>query len=191
MQTPQEIITPQTVSYHLVLTLQAIRTPPTDRNIPTPPYQHSTKSALYYNKANSRSTAIGYAAMFDADDRTTGRETFNTALGYEALKGNISTSANTGQYNTALGDQAMYSNTSGSENAAFGRMALYSNTIGSLNNAIGDLALSSNTTGDFNSACGTGAMLYNTAGSNNTAEGYLARKTIPPAITTLPSEFRL
>jgi hypothetical protein len=46
-------------------------------------------SALNSNKANSRSTSIGYGAMQYADDRVTGRETFNTALGYEALKGSL------------------------------------------------------------------------------------------------------
>ena len=55
---------------------------------------------LSHNKANSRSTAIGYSAMRYADDRTTGRDTYNTAIGYEALKGGFPAADNTGQWNT-------------------------------------------------------------------------------------------
>ena len=74
--------------------------------------------ALFANKANNRSVAIGPGAMYNADDRTSGRETFNTAIGYEALKGGYTASNNTGQNNTALGDQTLFSNTTGNENSA-------------------------------------------------------------------------
>ena len=41
--------------------------------------------ALTKNKANSSSLAIGNSAMYYADDRTTGYNTFNTAIGHGAL----------------------------------------------------------------------------------------------------------
>jgi hypothetical protein len=96
--------------------------------------------ALLQNKANSRSTSIGYQSMYYADNRTTGRETFNTALGYQALRGSTTASANTGQYNTAIGDQALFSNTNGSHNTAHGNNALSFNITGSYNTALGDNA---------------------------------------------------
>jgi trimeric autotransporter adhesin len=44
-------------------------------------------------------------AMHYADNRTSGRITYNTAVGFEALRGSFTTVNNTGQYNTAIGDQ--------------------------------------------------------------------------------------
>ncbi|MCX6269577.1 MAG: hypothetical protein NTW16_19860 [Bacteroidetes bacterium] len=97
--------------------------------------------SLWYNEGNSRSTAIGYQAMYNADDRTSGRETFNTAVGYEALKGSSSPTNNSGDNNTAIGDQSLYSNSSGQLNVAVGNQALYSNSTGLKNTAIGYKAL--------------------------------------------------
>jgi len=135
-------------------------------------------ASLYCNKANSRSTAIGYNAMNFADDRTSGRETYNTAVGYEALKGSSTPSENTGQYNTAIGDQAILSQTSGSKNTALGRKALYANTSGWENTAIGENALSSNTANSRNTAIGFEALKrFNSSSgtsTNNTALGYRA-----------------
>ncbi len=133
--------------------------------------------ALRYNEANSRSTAIGYHAMYNADNRTTGRDTYNTAIGYDALRGSETPADNTGGYNTALGDQTMYSNTTGNFNTAVGQDALYSNTTGSLNTASGRSALSSNTTGDDNTASGSSALRSNTTGNDNTASGSLALRS--------------
>jgi trimeric autotransporter adhesin len=130
--------------------------------------------SLYSNKANSRSTAIGHSALFYADNRTTGRETFNTAVGYEALKGSSTASANTGQWNTAIGDQALFVNSTGDRNTGTGYHALYSNTTGYQNTAIGFEALHYNTTGYFNTACGMQALEYNTEGIYNTGVGYLS-----------------
>ncbi len=115
-------------------------------------------AALHDNKANSRSTAFGYGAMWHADDRTTGRETFNTAIGYEALFGSTTAANNTGQYNTAVGDQALLSNTSGSSNTATGNQAL-----------------STNITGNNNTAIGRGADVTADNLSNATAIGYNAK----------------
>ena len=94
-------------------------------------------SALYNNKANSRSTAMGFYAMFYADDRTSGRETFNTAIGCEALRGSSTPADNTGQYNTAVGDQALFSNTSGNGNIAMGYLPLFCKNTGRMNFAFG------------------------------------------------------
>ena len=129
-------------------------------------------NALYSNIANSRSTAIGYSAMFFADDRTTGRGTYNTALGYEALRGSTTAASNTGQYNTAVGDQALYSNTSGNVNTAIGVIALSANSTGSANTAIGESALNSNTVGNYNTAIGYTSLSANNSGDYNTAIGY-------------------
>ncbi len=145
--------------------------------------------ALYSNAANSRSTAIGHNAMFYADNRTTGRETFNTAIGYEALKGSATAANNIGRWNTAIGNQALYSNIAGDKNTANGNFALYANTYGisnaafgnealvanidgDYNTAIGDQALLLNATGNYNVACGLAALQSNVSGSNNTACGY-------------------
>ncbi|MEK7257669.1 MAG: hypothetical protein AAB316_23130, partial [Bacteroidota bacterium] len=114
------------------------------------------QSALYSNKANSRSTAIGFNAMYYADDRTSGRETYNTAIGYEALKGSSTAANNTGQYNTACGDRALYQNTSGSGNTANGYHSLSSNTMGGYNTGLG-----------YNSNVAANDLNYATAVGNN------------------------
>ena len=49
--------------------------------------------ALLSNKANVGSVAVGYQTMENADDRTSGRLTYNTAVGCQALRGS-DTSAN-------------------------------------------------------------------------------------------------
>jgi trimeric autotransporter adhesin len=128
-------------------------------------------NTLIYNIANSRSTAIGYNAMYYADNRTTGRETFNTAVGYEALKGSSTPAKNTSQWNTAIGDQALYSNTAGNYNVANGAYALFFNTTGEGNVANGVYALYSNTTGEGNVATGASALHDNKTGDRNEAYG--------------------
>jgi trimeric autotransporter adhesin len=133
--------------------------------------------ALYSNKANTRSTAIGYQAMQYADDRTTGRETFNTAVGYEALKGITISANNTGRYNTAIGDQALFSNTSGNYNTASGQASLFHNAGGYQNTASGYQALYENTSGFSNTAYGCQSLKDNIAGYGNTAIGYSALLT--------------
>jgi hypothetical protein len=110
--------------------------------------------------------------MMGADDRTTGRETYNTAIGYYALSGDyFNPSFNTGQWNTAVGDMALYLNSSGNGNTATGSGSLTFNTTGSNNAAFGATSLGVNSTGEENSAFGTWAMYYNTTGSWNTAVG--------------------
>jgi trimeric autotransporter adhesin len=128
-------------------------------------------AALYSNKANSQSTAIGYNAMHFADDRTTGRVTYNTAIGVEALKGSTTASDNTGRWNTAIGYQSMFSNTSGNGNTANGVLALQYNTTGTSNTANGSYALQYNTIGSGNTADGGYVLQYNTEGVYNTASG--------------------
>ncbi|MGE5356183.1 MAG: tail fiber domain-containing protein [Deltaproteobacteria bacterium] len=137
-------------------------------------------SALSSNKANSRSTAIGFGAMAYADNRTTGRETYNTALGYQALSGSNLPANNTGQWNTAVGDQALYSNTGGYSNTANGESALYSNTTGTGNTANGSNSLYSNTIGSNNTALGyqAGYGVSGSSGSNNIFIGYRAGDNI-------------
>ncbi|MDP2422795.1 MAG: tail fiber domain-containing protein, partial [Bacteroidales bacterium] len=120
----------------------------------------SGQNALYSNKGNSRSTAIGLAAMYYADDRTSGRFTYNTAIGCSALHGSTTASDNTGQYNTAIGDQALFSNTTGDYNTAIGDRALYSNTTGNNNTANGTGALYSNKANSRSTAIGLTAMYY-------------------------------
>ncbi|HRZ20400.1 MAG TPA: hypothetical protein P5184_01950, partial [Bacteroidales bacterium] len=127
--------------------------------------------ALQSNVANSRTTAIGYGAMSNADDRTIGRETYNTAVGFEALKGSYLPANNTGLFNTALGDRALYANTTGDNNTASGTGSLYSNTTGQENTAVGAGALHRNTEGYNNTATGTYALFFNTTGHRNTAIG--------------------
>jgi hypothetical protein len=95
--------------------------------------------------------------MYYADNRTTGRYTYNTAIGYEALRGSSTAAAyNTGRWNTAIGYHALYSNSSGEKNSAFGMECLYSNTGGDRNTALGYKAGHSST------------------GDNNVFIGYLA-----------------
>lgn len=127
--------------------------------------------ALYFNDANIGSTAIGFCAMKYADNRTSGRETYNTAVGCEALRGSTTVDLNTGRYNTALGSYSLYSNQLGTYNSAMGYRALYSNYAGSRNTASGYLALRSNLEGHQNAALGSDALSQNTSGSDNTAIG--------------------
>lgn len=139
------------------------------------------RDAMKLNNSNSRSTAIGYDAMYYADNRTTGRDTYNTALGYEALKGSSSASANFGRYNTAIGDNAMMSNTSGDNNIAVGGSAMKNNAAGDYNTAVGQNTLYSNVGNDRTTAIGYQAMYYadsRTPGQNtyNTALGFEALK---------------
>ncbi len=111
--------------------------------------------------------------MYYADDRASGRETFNTAVGYLALNGSTTAANNTGQYNTAIGDRALFSNTSGYGNTAIGVNALLSNTTGYGNTATGRFALDFNTIGSSNAALGlyadvsTNNLNYATAIGNN------------------------
>ncbi|HOW24813.1 MAG TPA: tail fiber domain-containing protein [Bacteroidales bacterium] len=121
---------------------------------------------------NSRATAIGYGAMYYADNYIAGWETYNTAVGYEALKGSNNPLNNAGRFNTGLGDQALSSNTLGDGNTAVGCQSLCSNASGSYNNAVGYKALYTNTSGVCNNADGYEAMTSNTSGSHNTATGY-------------------
>jgi len=128
-------------------------------------------NALYNNKGNSRSTAIGCYAMHNADNRTTGRETFNTAVGFEALFGSSNIPNNTGQYNTAVGDNALRHISTGTYNTATGTFVLQANTTGHHNTGAGSEALYSNTTGYLNTATGSEALYSNTIGNYNTATG--------------------
>lgn len=130
--------------------------------------------SLYSNAANSRNTAVGFNSMYNAQNSSTGRETFNTAVGFEALRGGTIVAGNTGQYNTAIGDQALYSNTSGYNNVANGVQALFSNTSGDYNTASGVASLYSNTTGVYNTANGFNSLYSNTTGNSNTAHGSLS-----------------
>lgn len=125
----------------------------------------------YSNVGNSSSVAVGYRAMYNADNRKTGRETYNTAIGYEALKGSGTVASNTGQNNTAIGYQSLYSVSSGYQNSAVGPWSLVSNTTGALNSAFGNSALFSNSTGSFNCAFGDGALASNVGGVSNCAFG--------------------
>jgi hypothetical protein len=131
-------------------------------------------SSLFKNKGNSRSTAIGHGAMYYADDRTSGRWTYNTAVGCEALKGGDAPEYNTGQFNTAIGDKALFSNSFGYMNTAIGVFALRSNTVGIENIGIGAWALINNTEGSANVAIGYDALGDNTTGQGNVATGIYA-----------------
>jgi hypothetical protein len=115
--------------------------------------------------------AIGFDAMYYADDRTTGRETYNIAMGYEALRGNATASLNTGQNNIAIGDQALRVNSSGNNNTGIGNQALYLNSGGYSNVATGNQALYNNNSGYENNAFGRMALYSNTSGYGNTAVG--------------------
>jgi len=67
----------------------------------------------------------------------------------------------------------MFSNTLGSNNAAFGAFALATNTTGGDNTATGVGALIADTTGGGNTAHGAGALPSNVDGIRNTAMGWL------------------
>jgi hypothetical protein len=116
--------------------------------------------ALSYNKGNWGSVAIGYNAMYNANNTVSANYTYNTALGFEALKGSNTPSNNTGQSNTSVGYQTLFSNSSGGLNIAVGAGALYSNTLGSSNTAIGNGALYSNKGNSGSTAIGHNAMFY-------------------------------
>jgi hypothetical protein len=113
--------------------------------------------------------------MFNADNRTSGRETYNTAIGYQALYGSSTPANNTGQYNTAIGDNSLYDNVSGSSNTAIGVNALSDSKTGTHNTAIGNDALQANASGNRNTAVGTGADVLYVNLNNTTAIGYNAK----------------
>jgi hypothetical protein len=126
--------------------------------------------ALHGNQGNSRTTAVGFRAMHNADDRTSGRDTYNTALGYKAMHGSGTASSNTGRWNTAIGDQALTNITDGDYNTAVGSSALGYSDFGSSNTAIGANALLSNLASN-NTAVGNSAMHFNSSGYQNAALG--------------------
>ena len=146
--------------------------------------------SLSSNKANYSSVALGYGAMRYADDRSSGRETYNTAIGYEALHGSITASNNTGRWNTSMGYHTLYSNTTGDYNTANGHKSLYSNTTGNYNTANGHYSLYKNKANSSSVAIGYGAMLYADDRSSgrdtyNTAIGFEAlRGSVTPSINT-------
>jgi len=109
-------------------------------------------AVLYTNKANYGSVAYGFGAMLYADNRTSGRDTYNTAIGYEALRGSTTAANNTGRYNTSVGFHALFSNTTGSDNIANGFAALVFNTTAGHNIAIGNYALYSQSYDNGNTA---------------------------------------
>ncbi len=131
----------------------------------------SGHSALYSNKSNYLSTAFGYYAMYNADNRTTGRITYNTAIGVRALMGSATPAANTGQWNTAIGYQTLMNNTTGNGNVATGSSCMSANTTGSNNVAYGGNSMVTNTGGYNNTAIGNWSMEQNTTGFSNTAIG--------------------
>jgi hypothetical protein len=104
--------------------------------------------ALFSNRANMGSTAIGSSAMIFADNRTAdARYTYNTAVGYEALRGSATTANNTGRYNSAGGVQALRLVSSGNYNTAVGALAGNTISTGNNNTAIGyDAQVPSGTT---------------------------------------------
>lgn len=131
-------------------------------------------NALNKNKANSRSIAIGAYALENADDRTTGRGTYNTAIGHFAMRGSAPASGNTARYSVAVGDSALARIGTGEGNVAIGFQALSlagganrniaigrragrgnGNMAGSI--AIGDAALQSGIA-DYNLAIGDSSM---------------------------------
>ena len=130
--------------------------------------------ALFYNRGNIGTVAIGYQAMYYADNRTSGRITYNTAVGYEAMRGSTTAANNTGRYNTAMGYQALDAMTSGSNNTAIGFNTLSAITTGSYSTAVGSQALELNTSGEYNTAVGWSALGGNTTGSYNAAFGKYA-----------------
>jgi len=158
------------------------------------------QSALFSNVAMANSTAMGFQAMYYANNTATAGSSGNSAFGYEALIGSTTASANTGvnnnafgmdtlyknssgSYNDAMGFLPLFSNTTGTGNDAMGFSALYTNTSGSDNEAMGYLALYSNTTANYSSAMGFGA-LYSATGGSNTALGYEAGYAGSTPITT-------
>jgi uncharacterized protein (TIGR02145 family) len=130
--------------------------------------------ALTKNKANSSSLAIGNSAMYYADDRTTGYNTFNTAIGHGALRGTITASQNTGTTNTAVGYESMMLNSSGSRNSSFGDATLGNNSTGNDNIAIGRFSLYNNTVGNYNTGLGSQSLYNNFANNGSVAVGFNA-----------------
>ena len=63
--------------------------------------------------------------MSNANNTSTGTDTYNTAVGYQALRGGGALANNTGRYVTAIGDQALFTNASGDANTAIGAKALF------------------------------------------------------------------
>ncbi len=123
-------------------------------------------NAMEENRGNSRSTAIGFQAMQKADNRSSGRDTYNTAIGYEALKGGATPSENTGQYNTAIGDGSLSGLTSGSNNTALGAGTGNTLTTGSNNLLLGFQAGDNITSGSNNIVIGHDLNAPSATGSN-------------------------
>lgn len=123
-------------------------------------------NAMEENRGNSRSTAIGFQAMQKADNRSSGRDTYNTAIGYEALKGGATPSENTGQYNTAIGDGSLTGLTSGSNNTALGAGTGNTLTTGSNNLLLGFQAGDNITSGSNNIVIGHDLNAPSATGSN-------------------------
>jgi hypothetical protein len=130
--------------------------------------------ALSQNKAGSRGVAIGYWAMFYADNTTSTFNNQNVAVGFEALRGSTTPASNTGNRNTAIGYQALTIRTSGDDNTAIGNQTMYSATTGSANTAVGHLALLSLTSGNNNTGIGRYANVSTGTLTNATALGYNA-----------------
>jgi ABC-type transporter Mla MlaB component len=120
--------------------------------------------------------------MFNADNRTTGRDTYNTAIGYGALMGSTTTINNYGRNNTAVGDYSLKLNSSGDYNIALGGSSLENNTTGDYNTAFGFESLFSNAANNRSTAVGYHAMYYSDSRTSsgrstyNTALGYDALK---------------
>ncbi len=128
--------------------------------------------ALFHNRTNVGSTAVGFQAMYYANDEQVVQHiTENTAVGYRALMGSTTPGQNVGRSNSALGYQALLNNEAGYDNVAIGVSALEANNDGYANVAIGSYALSSNLIGTQNTAVGFSALQSNTGGYGNNAIG--------------------
>ena len=88
-------------------------------------------------KAGSQATAIGYQAMFYANNTTVPYNSTNVAVGYQSLHGSTNAANNTGNGNTAIGHTALKNYTLGSNNTALGYLAGETNTTGSNNTFLG------------------------------------------------------
>lgn len=141
--------------------------------------------ALFSNVGKSKNTAIGYRAMYYADNNSTAVDGLNTAIGVEALRGGSIPANNTGIENTAVGNASMSANTSGGRNTAIGGNSLRGNTSGGFNTALGIDAMYSNTTGGNNIAVGGKALYNNRANSRSTAIGYDAMFSANSATTAI------
>ena len=140
-------------------------------------------SSLYLNSSGNNNSAFGSQALYNNTASN------NTAVGHQAGYANTTGAGNVyvgravgqasnGSSNTAVGGSSggsnlppFYSNTSGTNNAAFGGAAMALNTTGSFNTAVGDQALYSNTTPNSNTGIGYQAAYTNTTGASNVAVG--------------------